>query len=126
MSLARAYIDTCSLQRPLNDQTQPRIRVETEAVLAILTAVQANNIELLGSEELEYEINRIPGEQRRYDALAILTVESRVVDALRFLSQFRAGTGDYTTERPETFQGMGVKEIISDIKRQRQRNRHDS
>ncbi len=28
--MVRAYIDTCCLQRPLDDQTQPRIRVETE------------------------------------------------------------------------------------------------
>ena len=30
------YLDTCSLQRPLDDQTQIRIRLEAEAVLAII------------------------------------------------------------------------------------------
>jgi predicted nucleic acid-binding protein len=34
----RIYLYICCLQRPLDDQTQPRIRVETEAVLAILAA----------------------------------------------------------------------------------------
>ena len=32
----RIYLDSCCLQRPLDDQTQPRIRIETEAVLTIL------------------------------------------------------------------------------------------
>lgn len=72
----RAYIDTCCLQRPLDDQTQPRIRVETEAVLAILSAAQAGDFQLLGSDALEYEIGRIPDEQRRYEAMAMLALAS--------------------------------------------------
>lgn len=47
-----------------------------------------------------------------------LIKEIGVVDTLRFLSQFRTGTGDYTIERRKLFQGMTVKEIISDIKNQ--------
>ncbi len=72
----RIYLDTCCLQRPLDDQTQPRIRVETEAVFAILASVQAGLAQLLTSEALEFEINRIPDEQRRREAMAILTLAS--------------------------------------------------
>ncbi len=32
----RIYIDCCSLQRPFDDKSQPRIAVEAEAVLVIL------------------------------------------------------------------------------------------
>ena len=32
------YLDMCCLKRPFDDQSQPRIRLETEAVLALLTA----------------------------------------------------------------------------------------
>ena len=32
----RIYLDTCSLQRPLDDRHQVRIALEAEAVLAIL------------------------------------------------------------------------------------------
>ena len=35
----RIYFDTCCLQRPLDDQTQPRIRVETEAVFTLVSEV---------------------------------------------------------------------------------------
>jgi predicted nucleic acid-binding protein len=72
----RIYLDTCCLQRPLDDQTQPRVRVETEAIFAILASVQDGSITLLTSEALEFEINRIPDEQRRREALAILTLAS--------------------------------------------------
>ena len=70
----RIYLDTCCLQRPLDDQTQPRIRVETEAIFAILAAVQDGGTSLLTSEALEFEISRIPNAQRRREAVAILTL----------------------------------------------------
>lgn len=72
----RIYLDTCCLQRPLDDQTQPRIRVETEAVFAILACVQDGTVTLLTSEALEFEIGRTPDEQRRREATAILTLAS--------------------------------------------------
>lgn len=72
----RLYLDNCCLQRPLDDQTQPRIRVETEAVFAVLSAVQAGNQSLLGSEALEYEISRIPDDTRRTEVLSVLALAS--------------------------------------------------
>jgi hypothetical protein len=45
----RIYLDNCCLQRPLDDQTHPRVRVETEAVFIVLAAVQAGELSLLGS-----------------------------------------------------------------------------
>lgn len=70
----RLYLDNCCLQRPLDDQTHPRIRVETEAIFAILATVQAGEQSLLGSEALEYEVSRIPDEGRRTEVLAVLAL----------------------------------------------------
>ena len=67
-------MDSCSPQRVFDDQTQPRIRVECEAVLAILASVQAGDLPLLNSEALEYEIGRIPDEIRRTEVSAILAL----------------------------------------------------
>lgn len=72
----RLYLDNCCLQRPLDDQTQPRIRVETEAVFAVLAAVQDGEHVLLGSEALDYEVARIPDESRRNEVLAVLALAS--------------------------------------------------
>ena len=72
----RIYLDNCCLQRPLDDQTQPRIRVETEAVFAVLATVQGGEQSLLSSEALEYEVSRIPDEARRKDVLEVLALAS--------------------------------------------------
>ena len=48
-----------------------------------------------------------------------LIQELGVIDAMRFLNQFRAGDGDYTSEREMLFKGETVKSIVADIKRLR-------
>jgi len=70
----RFYLDACCLQRPFDDQTQLRIRVESEAVLAILSAVEAGEATLLTSEALAFEIERIPVERRREEAFGMLAL----------------------------------------------------
>ena len=83
--MLRIYLDNCCLQRPPDDQTLPRIRVETEAVFVVLAAVQAGLLTLLGSDALEYEVGRIPDEARRSEALSILVLASerlQVTDAV--------------------------------------------
>jgi len=50
--MLKIYIDTCCLQRPLDDQSQARIRVETEALFAVLASVHAGHFQLLNSSAL--------------------------------------------------------------------------
>ena len=52
-------------------------------------------------------------------ARKVLIQELGVIDALRFLNQFRASHGDYTVEREKLFHGESVKSIVSAIKAQR-------
>ncbi len=49
-----------------------------------------------------------------------LVREIGVVDTIRFLNQFRAGSRNYTAERERLFKGMSVKDIIRGIKKQRE------
>lgn len=95
-TMLRIYLDTCCLQRPLDDQTQPRIRVETEAVLAILAAVESGMARMVSSEAVEYEIGRIPDEQRRFEALAPLSLaDERLVisEAVEQMAELLAEQG---------------------------------
>ena len=48
-----------------------------------------------------------------------LMKELGVVDTLRFLGQFRAGSGDYTAHREKLFQGLSVAEIAAQIRARR-------
>ncbi len=55
------YLDACCINRPFDDQSQPRVRLEAEAVLltvALLTDARVD-IEWLGSEVLSFELARM-------------------------------------------------------------------
>lgn len=56
-------------------------------------------------------------------ATEILIREMGVVDAHRFLSQFRGGSGDYTAERGQWLDELSLKQITSEIKAKRRKPR---
>jgi len=61
----RVYLDACCLNRPFDDQSQERIRLESEAVLLILGRIDVCRWEWIGSEVLDFEIAQIPDGVRR-------------------------------------------------------------
>jgi predicted nucleic acid-binding protein len=75
----RVYFDACSLQRPLDDRSQPRINLEAEAVLTILGLVERGRLELISSEALEFEVERIPDRERRASAEKILKLARETI-----------------------------------------------
>lgn len=76
----RIYLDCCSLQRPFDDKSQPRIAVEAEAVLVILALCESDHLKLICSKALLFEIDRIPDQVRKDDALAILKIANETVE----------------------------------------------
>lgn len=70
----KIYLDCCSLQRPFDDKAQPRIAVEAEAVLVILSLCESNHLTLVSSDALLFEVSRIPSHGRKEDAFAILKI----------------------------------------------------
>jgi len=68
----RIYLDTCSLNRPWDDQTQVRIHLEAEAVIYIIDAARSGAEELITSDYLLAEILDNPDPQRRADVLALI------------------------------------------------------
>jgi hypothetical protein len=52
-------------------------------------------------------------------ATEILVREMGIADALRFLSQFSHGSGDYTKERKQWLDDLTLEQITSDIKAKR-------
>ena len=67
----RIYLDVCCLCRPFDDQTSNRIRMETEAVIAILKRCSDDWI-LIGSEVIEFEIAGISDEERRRHVASLM------------------------------------------------------
>lgn len=96
----RVYLDCCSLQRPLDDRGQPRINVEAEAVLTILTLVESSDLELLSSDVLEFEVANTPDLQR----------QSRARDLLKLARQVVRVTDEIETQA-DTLVQSGIKPI---------------
>lgn len=67
------YLDTCSIQRPLDSKTQLRITLEAEAILGILSFVETNKADLISSEILLFEINRNSNQIRKEYALEVIS-----------------------------------------------------
>lgn len=62
--MTKIYLDTCCLNRPFDDQTQERVRLEAEAVLAILSRIEKRVWDWVGSEVLMDEIEQTPDTQK--------------------------------------------------------------
>ncbi len=56
----KIYLDTSVYNRPFDDQTQPRIWLETLALALILQLVEAGEVTLVNSSVLEFENSRNP------------------------------------------------------------------
>lgn len=92
-------MDVCCLNRPFDDQNQDRIRIESEAVLVILTRC-LGDWTLVGSEAVDYEISKIPDDERRskVEVLASISKEKVLVD-------------DEVVKMASEFEKMGLKGI---------------
>ena len=53
----KVYLDACCLNRPFDDQSQPRVRLETEAVSLILEKLAQGEWDWVGSEILLHEVS---------------------------------------------------------------------
>ena len=68
----KIYLDVCCLNRPFDDQSQERIRLESEAVLAILG--RSKTVTLLSSEIVDIEISKIPDEDRKQKVILLSSI----------------------------------------------------
>ena len=96
----RIYLDMCSIQRPLDTKTQPRIAVEAESVLGVLTLCEAGQIELISSDTLLFELGRNPHPVRKEYGLKVLA------KAVVFVA-----TDSDVEERARIFQAEGIKPL---------------
>lgn len=96
--MPRIYLDVCCFNRPFDDQTQARIRVETEAVLAILERCETGEWELMISEMVEIEVAQIADLERR----------QRIEGAL-LMARSRVLVDDVAANRGEELQNLGFQ-----------------
>lgn len=68
----KLYLDVCCLNRPFDDWGQPRIRLEAEAVIAILDRCQTGDWLMIASTALASEIAQTPEAIRRQQVMDLL------------------------------------------------------
>ncbi|MBU0700439.1 PIN domain protein [bacterium] len=61
----KIYLDNCCFNRPFDDQSQIRIRIESEAKLRIQEEIRSGKIQLVWSYLLDYENNKNPYIERK-------------------------------------------------------------
>lgn len=96
----RIYLDMCCFNRPYDDQTQPRIRIETEAKVIIQQKIKNAECELLWSSILDFECANNPFEEHRIAILNWRNIASTVAMADRSVieratSLMTLGVGKY-------------------------------
>lgn len=98
--MTRVYLDTSVYNRPFDDQTQPKIFLETQAVILILQLVEANIIELVSSSVLDYENNQNP-----------FPIKQQAVSRYLQMATIRQQVDETIRQRAEQLERQGVKAI---------------
>lgn len=96
----KIYLDVCCLNRPFDDQSYDRVHLESEAVLRILDRCQTGRWRLIGSEVIDFEIVKIPDDERR-----------RRVSSLASLAKVRVVVDAEVEKRALTLEKAGIKAV---------------
>jgi predicted nucleic acid-binding protein len=86
----RIYLDACCLNRPFDDQAQPRIALETQAVLSILSQCQpgeSGHWKLITSTALDEELDQMPDLEKLNNVRTVLSIARIKVVISPFIEQ---------------------------------------
>ena len=141
--IIRLYLDNCCFNRPFDDQSQLRIRLETEAKLKIQEEIRAGRFHLVWSYILDYENYRNPYEERKLRiskwkeyAVEDIEEEPRVIETAKELNKkgfhkidslhiacaigsncdYFLTTDDYILKRASLLDGIKINDPIGFIK----------
>ncbi|MHA1521882.1 MAG: PIN domain-containing protein [Promethearchaeota archaeon] len=64
------------MNRPFDDQTNDKIRLESEAILSIFAQIETKSWNLLGSDIIDLEIGKIPDQEKKEKVLSLLQSET--------------------------------------------------
>ena len=84
------------LNRPFDDQSQERIRLETEAIILLLARLERKEWTWLGSQALQFEIDKTPDAEQ----------QSRLRHVIEFVS-LTLDIGEKELERASELQKLG-------------------
>ena len=72
-------MDVCCFNRPFDDQTQDRIRLEAEAIMAILFNCQHETWKLIGSDIIDLELSKIQNPIKKQKTVLLASIASNTI-----------------------------------------------
>lgn len=99
----KVYLDNCSLNRPFDDQSHIRIRLETEAKLYIQDKIKNQLLELVWSYILDIENDNNPFKEKRL-----------VIARWKILSTIDVSASQFVIGKANDFVKLGVKVKVKD------------
>lgn len=76
----KLYLDLCLLYRPFDDQSNERIKLETQVLLVLLEFVSASKVHFINSFALEFENSKNPNVENRYKVSSLLKYATQYVE----------------------------------------------
>lgn len=139
----KIYLDNCSFNRPFDDQSQIRIKLESEAKLKIQEEIRSGTYKLIWSYMLDYENDKNPFQERKEQigkwkkyaiediveddsiieaAVAISQKGMKKIDSLHIACAIKAGadyfltTDDGILKKATLIEGIKITDPIGFIK----------
>jgi len=98
----KVYMDNCAIQRPLDNKSNLRNRIEAEAVMGLFELFEQQKLELVNSEVLIYELNKTPDKERVYFGKKVLSLCKEIIPLT-----------DAIIEKAIEFEEAGIKPLDS-------------
>jgi predicted nucleic acid-binding protein len=98
--MPKIYLDTSAYNRPFDDQTQPKIFLESQAVAIILQMIETELFKLVSSSVLEYENSRNP-----------YPIKQEAMNRSLKTAQLRQEVNEPIQQRAEQLEHNGLKAI---------------
>ena len=76
----RIYLNTSALSRPFDDLSSTRVRLEAEAVVALMEGVESGALEWIGGDYLDFEVGQDPDRERVQRLSRLLGLVARRVE----------------------------------------------
>lgn len=68
----KIYLDVCCLNRPFDDWSQERVRLEGDAILSIMERIRSGLWQLISSEAITVELGRMNNLEKKERILSLL------------------------------------------------------
>ncbi len=76
----KIYLDVCCLNRPFDDWTQERIRLEGEAILSIMQRIRTGEWKLVSSEAIRVELEKMRNLDKLENILKLLELAAITIN----------------------------------------------